>query len=177
MTGRASVASNRSPGGRRGTDGPGRHLGHLGRLGEGPEVRRVAGVAAQVAGDRGHGRRVPPRRDRRADSSAYRRRGGSQERRRGGGPSRVRGRGRGRGLDYVAPHLTHTLRHEGRIEAQGLGVAADGHEGGALVGEAGEVAVLQCLELCPPDTGAVLDGVQGEIELFAGPAELGTVGE
>jgi hypothetical protein len=77
----------------------------------------------------------------------------------------------------MAPDLAHTLRHEGRVEPQGLGTAADGPKRRALVGEAGEVTVLQRLELGGPDAGAVPDGIEGEIELLAGSVQLFTVGE
>jgi hypothetical protein len=67
--------------------------------------------------------------------------------------------------------------HGDTVEADDLGEAADGDEGDLLVGQAGEIARLQGLEMEEPDPGAVLDRLQTETEPFPGLVEVGAEGK
>jgi hypothetical protein len=69
---------------------------------------------------------------------------------------------------------THDLRHNGGVEAYDLGVAAHGDQGRLLVGEAGEVVLLERFQVAAADPRAVLDGFEAEAELVAGREEVGT---
>ncbi len=83
----------------------------------------------------------------------------------------------GAGLDHGAPGIAHRPRHGGGVEPEGLGVAAHGDDGGLLVGQTGQVALLEELEVEATDPGAVLDRLEAEAEALACLAEVGTEGE
>jgi hypothetical protein len=67
--------------------------------------------------------------------------------------------------------------HDGGVEADDLGEAADGDEGDLLVRQAGEVAGLEGLEVEEADPGAVLDRLERETLLDPGLVEVGAEGE
>ena len=62
----------------------------------------------------------------------------------------------------------------GGVETEDLGHPADGHQGGLLVGEAGEVPLLEGLEVEAADTGAVLDRLEAQAGALAGLTEFGS---
>ena len=153
-------------------------LRNLGRLGEGLQVGGVARVAAHVGADHGH---LAGGRGRVADRDDRHGRGGGGDRagvaadpgRRLGGPHQKRARR----LGHFAPLVTHDLHHGRGIETEDLGITAHGDQGRLLIGEAGEVALLQGLEVEATDAGAVLDRLQAQAQLLAGLLEFRAVVE
>ena len=123
--------------------GPGPHPRHLAGLGEGPEVIRLGGHRGDDIGHRT-----------RPDLGALGSRG-SWRRPRGG----CRGR---------RPGVDHLQGQRVPVEAEKGCVAPEGGEGQGLVGEGGQVTVLEGLELGDGPAEPVVDGQQIEAALFPG---------